>query len=209
MRVYVIGDSHAAKFHWYWSDHPEGHEYIVTGLGGVSAHSFSANDTQVAQEARDVFYKTIKQATAKDLILMVLGDGDCRVHFWEHHMRGNIPLQDLIDSTVKVYGDFLTSITLPLAVLDVPPAQRIEDRYDYLYYGTRDERAEIARMFNATLKKFCDENGIWFIELHPFIADEKGWLREDYAHPDGAHVLHSACEFVNEVIDDYASKVED
>jgi hypothetical protein len=209
MRVYVIGDSHAAKFHWWWNEHPDGNEYIVEGLGGVSAHSFSANETQVANEAREAFYEVLENVTDKDLILMVLGDGDCRVHFFEHHMRGNIPLQDLIDDTVTKYGAFLLTIGKPLAVLDVPPAQSIEDRYDYLYYGTRDQRAEIARMFNSTMKKFCDENEMWFIELYPYLADERGWLKDEYAHPDGAHILHSAVEFVDEVINDYASKIED
>ena len=207
MRVYVVGDSHAGKFHWWWQDHPEGHEYIVIGLGGISAHSFASNDTKVARDARKVFWEV--PATDKDLILLVLGDGDCRVHFYEHHMRDGIPLEDLINETVERYGAFIKTVDKPIAILDAPPAQAIEQRYDFTYYGTRDERAKIALLFNTRLKKWCNENGILFIELYPYIADKRGWLKHDYAHPDGAHVLHSAVEFVDKVIDDYASKIED
>ena len=207
MRVHVVGDSHAGKFYWWRQDHPEGHEYILYGLGGISAHSFAVNDTDVAKKARKIFDGV--QVGDKDLILLVLGDGDCRVHFYEHHMRDGVPLEDLINTTVERYGEFILKVDKPIAVLDVPPAQSITEQYDFLYYGSREIRAEIAIMFNSRLKKWCDKNGILFIGIHRYLTDEKGFLKDEYAHPDGAHVLHSAVEFVDRVIDDYASQLED
>jgi hypothetical protein len=200
-----VGDSHAAKFLWWYYEHPEGNEYVLHGLGGISAYSFASNDTVIARDAREVFSQI--HTTDKELILMVLGDGDCRVHLYEHHRRDNVSLESLINDTIRRYGAFISTVDKPIAILDVPPAQRIEEQYDFEYYGSRDERAQIAVMFNSALKKWCNEHGILFIELHPHISDSRGWLKDEYAHPDGAHILHSAVQFVDEVISDYALRI--
>jgi len=210
VKVHVVGDSHAAKFEW-WKLHgfPSTPEYVIYGLGGITAHAFAQppESASVTREARRVFADIMQGVADDDLVLMVLGDGDCRVHLYDHHMRDGIPLETLIADTMARYGAFLATVGKRMAVLDVPPAQEIGNIYNFTHYGTREQRAAIAVMFNAELKRMCEANGILFVGIHDRIADANGFLSVEYAHPDGAHVLDSAVQFVDEIINEYAASL--
>jgi hypothetical protein len=124
----------------------------------------------------------------EDAILFVLGEPDCRIQFYYHHMRDQLPVQTLVNATVKRYMDFLNSLDYRVGVLDVIPAIQQDNVYEFDYYADRSTRAGIAVMFNGALGLACKANKIPFISLWDTIADENGFLLDEYATVDFTHI---------------------
>jgi len=197
--IYVFGDSHAWKF-------TEG--YSIHSVAALTVHGFCGeewgNSPDVWEEGvgdvprigREIYARMLEQVTDDDVILFVLGEVDCRIHFFYHHMREGTSVADLINNTVRRYGTFLEKQTHRIAVLDVPPAIRQENVYGFPYYGTREQRAYVAKEFNRILGEWCREHGVPFIEIYPYIVDEHGFLKDEYAAIDDAHLMPEVLDFI-------------
>ena len=193
--IRVFGDSHAMKF---------GDHYPTAWIAGLTCYGFCGGDISLMVEnifnkagidglipRREVgwsaFKNFLEQTEEEDIILFVLGEPDCRIQFYYHHMRDGVPLQDLIDTTIKRYMDFLSTVDRRVAVLDVIPANDQGNVYQFEFYADRQIRAEITMMFNRTLKSACEENGVTFVSLWNLLADENGFLKPEMTAPDNAH----------------------
>jgi hypothetical protein len=118
------------------------------------------------------------------------------VQFFYHHAVKGTPIPELIADTVSHYGAFLLSVEQNIAVLDVPPAGVQENVFEFEYYAPQDQRAYITKEWNRQLGEFCEANGIQFVQIWHYLADERGFLKPEYAEPDGAHVSREAVKFV-------------
>lgn len=187
--IYVFGDSHRARFIHYDKHRNEVSRVKHLGRSGLTAHGIGGKPEYVAKELAPV--------KADDVVLFVLGEVDCRAHFYHRHRRLGVPIEGLIDTTVERYGAMLCNIRgYQKAVLDVCPAVRQGNAYGLEFYATREERAEITKMFNRRLSKWCDENDLIFIEIHHLLSDERGFLKKEY-EVDAAHVSEDTVEFVD------------
>lgn len=190
--IYVFGDSHAGKF-----GVDDG--FILCGPPSPTAYGL-ANE-KARSESLLMLRAMLVDVTEDDIILFVLGEIDCRVHIYRQHILTGKSYFDICKEIVfERYGRILLAVRSDndcnVAVLDVPPATAQENVYELDHYASRDERAKIIFLFNWVLGKFCHDNDVPFVELWPYITDERGWLKEEYAVWDGAHVMHTAVPFV-------------
>ncbi len=194
MKVYVFGDSHAGKF----ANNPYCHWPGSASHG--TAYNLGNPKSQSRSYERLQFHLSLYDK--EDVWLFVLGEIDCRIHIYLKHKQTGLPINILIDETILRYGHIIKAVRDDgrpnIAVLDVPPAVAQENLYKYEHYGTRDERAVIARKFNAALGRWCERNDIFIVRLYPYIADERGWLKDEYADEDNAHVKPSTVPYVIE-----------
>lgn len=195
--IYVFGDSHALKFVWHCP---------TRWIAGLTCHGFCGGDISVMVEeifnlagvdgliprrevGWNIFANEFLPLVGKeDAILFVLGEPDCRIQFYYHYVRDGIPLQTLVNATVKRYMDFLNALDYRVGVLDVIPAINQDNVYEFDHYADRSTRAGIAVMFNGALRLACLANHIPFLSLWDMVADENGFLIDEYATADYTHI---------------------
>lgn len=192
MKVYVFGDSHAGKF----GVDPE--RFVLGNAGQATAHNLCNTESQSESWFNlQQFLHTFDPA--EDVFMFALGEIDCRIHLYRQSVLTLRHVNDLIADTVERYGRIIKAVRddgRRVAVLDVVPAVAQPNIYLLDHYGTRDQRAEVTRRFNAALGRWCEANDIPFIRLYPYIADDRGWLKEEYALDDEAHASESCVPFV-------------
>jgi lysophospholipase L1-like esterase len=202
MKIFVFGDSHAGKF-----GADPGMFIRLFNAGQATAHNLCN------QNGPSYFnlQQSLHEYDPADVFLFVLGEIDCRIHFYYQHMKTGKPISVLIMDTVARYGHIIKSVRDDgrpnVAVLDVPPATRQGNVYELEHYATREERSDIARWFNEILGSWCAAREIPFIRLYPYIADERGFLKDQYATEDGAHVSHLTVPFVVQELSVYFPEV--
>jgi hypothetical protein len=191
MRVFTFGDSHAGKF-------GGDDRFVLYGPPAPTAYGL-ANENSRSQSLFMLRHMLLDMAP-DDIILFVIGEIDCRVHVYRQHILTGRHPNTIISETVQRFGHIVKSVAednnVEVAILDVPPAVAQGNIYLYDHYGTRDQRAEIARRWNIILGEFCKKNDICFVEIYPHIADERGWLKPEFAVEDEAHVNGAAVPLV-------------
>lgn len=188
--IYAFGDSHAGKF---------GGVFKLVGPPAPTAYGLAHEKSK--SESLFMLQALLHFAEDDDIILFVLGEIDCRVHIYRQSVITGKSVNHLVFDTVKRYIRVVEDVRdhnpVDVAILDVPPAVKQPNVYMIDHYGTRDQRAEIARRFNVVLKDYCEKSKICFVELYPYIADERGWLKEEYS-VDEVHVSEAVVPFVME-----------
>ena len=191
MKVYAFGHSHAGKF---------GNDSRFVLVGPPAPTAYGLGNEKSRSESLFILRQMLHEVEQNDIILFVLGEIDCRVHVYRQSIITGRHPNDIISDTVEKYGHIIKSVrddnNVNVAVHDVPPATAQPNVYLLDHYGTRDQRAEIARRFNFILGNWCEKNDICFVQLYPYISDERGWLKEEYAIEDGAHVSEEVVPFV-------------
>lgn len=189
--IHVFGDSHAGKF-------GVDDRFILCGPPSPTAYGL-ANE-KARSESLLMLRAMLVDVTEDDIILFVLGEIDCRVHIYRQYVITRKPILSIIDNVIERYGRILLAVRKDngcnIAVLDVPPATAQENVYELDHYATRPERATIIKLFNRQMGDWCEKNEVCFVKLWPYITDSKGWLREEYAVWDGAHVSEETVPFV-------------
>lgn len=188
--IWVFGDSHAGKF---------GGDDRFKLVGPPAPTAYGLAHEKSKSESLFILQALLHFAEQNDIVLFSLGEIDCRVHIYRQSIIQKREANEIIFDVIKRYGRVLKDVRdhnpVNVAVMDVPPAVKQPNVYMVDYYGTRDQRAEIARRFNIVLKDWCEKNQICFVEIWPFLADERGWLKEEYA-VDEVHVSEQVVPLV-------------
>ena len=136
----------------------------------------------------------LRNIPAKDRILFVFGEIDCRVGIYNQYMRDKQakPIEDYVKLTVARYGEFLKLVQKrkksDLAVLAVPPVGYWENRLKkYKPAEQKQLYITIHKTFNKELELFCQKNGVKFIGIYDQIATEDDLLKQEY-NLDDVHV---------------------
>ena len=187
---WVFGDSHAGKF--------GGDErFKLVGPPAPTAYGIASEKSR--SESLFMLQALLHFAEDGDTVLFVLGEIDCRVNIYRQSIIQKREANEIIFDVVERYGRVVKDVRdhnpVNVAVLDVPPAVKQPNVYMVDYYGTRDQRAEIARRFNIVLRDWCEKNEICFIEIYPFLTDERGWLKDEYS-VDEVHVSEQVVPLV-------------
>ena len=190
MRIFAFGDSHAGKF---------GADPRFTLCGPPAPTAYGLANEKNRSESLFLLRQMLHEVEQNDIILFSLGEIDCRVHVFRQHVLTGKSYAEVCSDIIARYGRILLAVRndnpCEIAVLDVPPAVKQGNEYEYDFYGSRNERASIAEEFNSQLEAFCKENAVCFVKLHPHISDEWGWLKEEYA-VDDVHVSGEVVPFV-------------
>lgn len=190
--VHFIGDSHTSPFNFQ-------PRFLVHHIGQATAHNLaSPQSTSGSGQILSTVLSRINHR--RDVLALVFGEIDCRIHFHYQHEKSKKPLAQLIGETVSNYGSVVLQLKnagFRVCVLSASPAARQQNIYNYPYYGTPQQRSAITRQFNAALQSFCAKNGVPFIDAHSQFADQNGFMPPQYAR-DEVHFNQKICPFVRD-----------
>jgi len=189
--VHVIGDSHGKLFRWH-------RPFVVHHLGAATAHNL-AKATSTTSSNRKLF-DIMRGVSRKDIVLLVFGEIDCRIHLYYQYKKGNEsrPLGELINDTIASYGTVLEQVRalgIEPVVQGVPPATRVRNEYRYPFYAPPEVHSRISRMFNEKLKALCEGNGYRYIDVHTGFSNADGFMLAECA-ADEIHLNGRAAEHV-------------
>ncbi len=177
--VHFIGDSHTTSYNF-------GRRFVVHHIGQATAHNLWAEKS--SSDSRKIFLKVLSGINPKrDVVGLVFGEIDCRVHFYYQHKKTGKPVGKLMDATIGNYGkamDELHRQGLDFFVVGVPPVGNQGNVYKYPFYGSPKQRAAISMEFRRKLAAFCKKKGIPFFDPYAFAGDGRGFMAKGYLRDD-------------------------
>lgn len=189
--VHVIGDSHTKSFEYQ-------DKFICHHVGQATAHNlYKPNNSS---NSREILSSIVKGLPRQDIILLVFGEIDARIHIYNQHKKTGRHIPDLIWGTVANYSHVfkgLRNIGYKVAILGIPPAGSQDNIYKYPYYGSPKERSEISNNLNQALRTFCKANDILYIDVHSLTKDDKGMIKKEWAR-DETHLNSGIVPYVRE-----------
>jgi hypothetical protein len=214
--IHVIGDSHSWSF-------KRNRSFIVHNIGPATAYNL-VNENSTVQSNRKLFEIIRGIDVKKDYVILVFGEIDCRVHFYNQHMKsgGKVSIDELMDRTIANYGEVLArlqSMDVKFMVYGVLPASKQIFRFppyateniknelfsefqnNYPFLAPPEVRSTINRRFNQKLKAFCETQGYRYIDIYRVVADEKGLIKDEFA-ADEIHVNGKIMPYVKGMIEE-------
>lgn len=193
--VFVLGDSHVGIF-------LKRKPFLVHWFGPATAYNLKSPDstTKSGRRLSGIMKYLVRP---DDKVLMVFGEIDCRVHIYNQWVigKGSVTLEDVIEETVASYGAVLDRLyrrCVDFYVASAPPAAREGNVYGVPNYPPEEARGIINRVFNEKLSEYCGRRGYRFIDVYSRVADDEGFIREEYSCDDGTHLKNEAVAFFEE-----------
>jgi len=194
--IHVIGDSHLRPFAFR-------SPFLLHHISQATAYNLN-KDKSYAQSKKylNSFLPAINKK--RDVLLLVFGEIDARVHIYLQYEKNNkkISIERLIDTTVERYGETIGRLKndgFAVCVHGLPPAARKDFESDLPFLGSPEQRSEISRQFNNKLGDFCRKNEVLFIDMQMIAADEKGFIKKEYA-ADEVHLSGKVVPFARDRI---------
>lgn len=189
--IHVTGDSHVNAFRWK-------KPFVAHHLGAATAHNLKKRDSATNSNQR--LFKAIRRIKAKDVLILVFGEIDCRIHAYYQFRKNNEKqtINEILDLTVSNYGEVIEEIRrngISPCIHSVSPATTVGNEYNFPFYATPEVRSEITRMFNEKLKAFCMKNGYTYIDVYSMVSDGDGMMLPEYA-ADKIHLNSKAIDLV-------------
>lgn len=221
--IHVIGDSHSWAF-------KRNRLFIVHNIGPATAYNL-VNKHSTVRSNEKLFAVISKMNIKKDTAILVFGEIDSRVHFYNQHKKsgGKVSIEELMDRTISNYGEIMGQLDrmgVSFIIYGILPAPRHIMRYpvyatarmkealfeefksDYPYLAPDELRSGMNRTFNDKLKKFCIDHGYRYIDIYPVVADNEGFIAKEYA-ADEIHVTGRIMPFVKKsLIKNYNISIE-
>lgn len=192
--IHIIGDSHVLVF-------KNKRLFIAHHIGPATMHNLN-KETSSTQSNEKLFDVINKIDTKRDVVMLVFGEIDCRIHIYYQYEKQNkkLTIAELIDRTISNYGYILEKIKLMgirFCVYGIPALGTQENYYNYPFYGTPQMRSKIYKEFNNRLKIFCRENNYIYIDIYPKVSDNNGFILKEYM-ADEVHLNERIINFVRQ-----------
>lgn len=187
--IHVIGDSHLRPFVFR-------SPFLLHHISQATAYNLDkANSFSQSKKYLNSFLPGINKE--RDVLLLVFGEIDARVHIYLQYKKNNEQksIGELVGATVDRYGETIRRLKhdgFAVCVHGIPPASQKSFTSDLPFLGTPEQRSEISREFSKKLGDFCRANGILYIDVQSISADEKGFMKKEYA----ADEVHFNCKVV-------------
>ena len=179
--ILVLGDSHAHIFNDYkvrvtmpqWF-------FNVVSVGGATISGLE-NPTSKTQ-AYPKFIDGVVNSKAKTAIVL-LGEVDTGYVIWFRAEKYHESVATMFEQTIKNYQSFLIEISQSKRVICISsPLPTIKDgstlgevaKARMCVTATQKERTELTIKFNSSIKQFCNENGIAYMDLDAISLGENG-----------------------------------
>ena len=194
--IHVIGDSHLRPFVFI-------SPFLLHHISQATAYNLNKeNSFSQSKRYLNSFLPGINKE--RDVLLLVFGEIDARVHIYMQYKKndGQISIGKIIASTVEKYGETIRRLKdggFAVCVHGIPPAARTSFISDLPFLGTPEQRSEISREFNRQLGAFCRQSSVPYIDVQSISADEKGFMKEEYA-ADEVHLNSKAVIFARNKI---------
>lgn len=205
--IHCIGDSHVSLFSGedaiqpVWPAVSRDHlaNFKTYHIGAALAFNLSREGTQT--QGREKLFEILSTDVPDGAtVLLSFGEIDCRAHLTKQAEKSNTPIPDVVDACLdeyfKVVGEIAAlgyRVVVYNAVLSRPRVRGARRANDAAYttHGTREERSEAIRIFNAGAKKRCVDSGVLFLENVPHLADRDGTISTWYFF-DSIHLSQRA-----------------
>lgn len=182
--VHAIGDSHT---HVLRGVYP----FAVTWLGSATAFNLGnpASSTGSADKLAEALGRVDKR---RDVVLLALGEIDSRIHVFLQFMRREqrCSFEEIVDEIITRYGEVVLRLKREgyrVVVQSVPATPYQDNIYEVDHYADDETRAEIVRVFNGTLKAWCEGHGIEYLDLYSVVSDKRGFILKELTD-DGTHL---------------------
>lgn len=195
--IHVIGDSHTQAFFFQ-------RPFIVHYIGASTAYNIDEGTS--TRKTKNKLGRIVSKIDAeKDILMLVFGEIDARIHiYYQYEKRDRqFTIEQLINMTIEKYGKKIIQLKskgIDLCIYGIPPAAVTEkNHYGYRFYGTPAQRSAISRSFNKSLKAFCEDNGLLYIDVQSVTADPEGFIKSGY-NMDDIHVNSKIVPFTRDFI---------
>jgi hypothetical protein len=212
--IHVIGDSHSWAF-------KRNRPFIIHNIGPATAYNL-VNKNSTVRSNEKLFDIIGKIDIKRDLVILVFGEIDSRVHFYNQHKKSGekVSIDELMDKTISNYGEVLGQLDrmgVNFLVYGILPAPRNIMRYpayatekmkeglfnefqsNYPYLAPADARSRMNKQFNEKLKRYCQDSGYGYIDIYPVVADADGFIADGYA-ADEIHVNGRIMPFIKQLL---------
>lgn len=175
--IHVIGDSHAMPFVFK-------SPFMVHHISQATAHNLDKDNSATrSKHYLSSFLPRIDKT--RDVVLLVFGEIDARVHIYYQYGKrgGKESIEELVDVTVARYGETIKRLKdegYAVCVHGIPPAARKNFVSTLPFLGSPARRSHVSRTFSISLRGFCEQNGVPYIDVHSVSADEDGFIAQDY-----------------------------
>lgn len=192
--IYVVGDSHSLTFSLH-------SPYITHHLGAVTAFNILKENSSTGSKEK-LFSIANKINKKKDVLMLVFGEIDCRIHVYRQFKKSNetISMESIIDSIIDSYFlaiEKLQKMGINLVIYGVPPANFQGNFYAYDYYAEPEIQAKIKDSFNTKLKNRCNQNGLKYLEIFHEFSDSKGFILKEFSQ-DELHLNDKILPYTND-----------
>lgn len=180
--VHIIGDSHTLAFQHC--------ALKVHYLGAVTAYNLVNENS--SSGGREKLFKVINSLKKRDIVMLVFGEIDVRIHVYNQYMKNKISIKKLINNIIRNYGNVIEEIkerNFKVGVYNIVPPGPQGNIYNYPYYAEWKIRLKITQMMNKQLKNFCIKNGIFFVDIFDQVINsdmisEKNFRKGEYIFDD-------------------------
>ena len=186
--VHAIGDSQTGVLHGTWP-------FVVHHIGPVTAYNLASPHSST--NSRAALCAALRRVDrSRDIVLLVAGGVDCRIHIHNQHMRSHcsLSLEELVRRTIERYGEAIELVRTRgyrVSVQSVAGGVYQDNIYGYEHYADIVERGRIAQLFNRELRSWCSLNGVGYVDLFSQVADERGVVLTSMVS-DGVHLNRTA-----------------
>jgi lysophospholipase L1-like esterase len=194
--VHVIGDSHVRPFVFR-------SPFLVHHISQATAYNLN-KDNSFSQSKRylDSFLSKIDKE--RDILLLVFGEIDARVHIYSQHKKSNgkISIEKIVEATVQRYGETIRRLKnngFAVCIHGISPAAKKDFTSSLPFLGSPEQRSQISREFNKKLGEFCRENDIPYIDVQSVSADENGFIKREYL-ADEVHLNGKIVPFARGIV---------
>jgi lysophospholipase L1-like esterase len=194
--VHVIGDSHVKPFVFRCP-------FLVHHISQATAYNLNKdNSFSQSKKYLDSFLSKIEKE--RDILLLVFGEIDARVHIHSQHKKSNgkLSIEKVIEATVARYGETIRRLKndgFAVCIHGISPAAKKDFVSNLPFIGSPEQRSHISREFNQKLGEFCRENSIPYIDVQSVSADENGFIKKEYA-ADEVHLNGRIVPFVRNLV---------
>lgn len=176
---YVIGDSHTLSFQ---------HEaFKIFHIGPATAFRLSSKKSTT--KSRDKVLSIINKIYKGEIInvIFVFGEIDTRIHINKIANEKAMPIDKVIDNTVRSYIGFLKFVKqqyplINIYVFNLLPQGEEGNIYNYPFYAARKERIKIAEKMNKSLRIYTEMNNLRFIYIYDQLIDKKSNRKKQYTY---------------------------
>lgn len=190
--VLVLGDSHIRVFSSTRLRVHFPRVYLnVVEVPGATASGLRNPNSKT--QAYRTFERALETTQARRVVVM-LGEVDTGFVIWYRAAKYGVPVQEAFASAVSTYGAFLTSVKargfLPVCVST--PLPTIPDGLAWgdvanerrAVQASQRERTELTLAFNREVQRFCQAEGVPYINLDARSLGPNGLVRADLLNRD-------------------------
>jgi hypothetical protein len=194
--IHVFGDSHSREFEQIPG-------CVIHDMSPMTMHRVGRDHL----ESVDIRKENVFPG---DVLIFVFGEIDMRCHIGKQRDEFNRDLNEVIQTLAGKYiqlivrnRSFYSNLSIVCSI--TPPSDRGFNNLEYPFYGSLEDRIQIAKLLNGQLKSMCAQCGIEFLDVYHDHADEKGVLRVELSE-DGVHIDRSKPALIQKRLNEILEK---